>query len=108
MCDRYIRFGGHVGTVTIVFDFDFVRPEWDLPCKTAGKWQKRESYFGALTPWLAAWTGIGSTQVQMSGCCLGADLGGSAPHQCSSAGVVWAPRCHDFVMGCLRGLVVLH
>ena len=36
--------------------------------KTAGKWQKCESYFGALTPWLAAWAGHA--------------LGGSAPHQC--------------------------
>ena len=36
--------------------------------KTAGKWQKCESYVGALTPWLAAWAGH--------------ELGGSAPHQC--------------------------
>ena len=25
--------------------------------KTAGKWRKCESYFGASTPWLAAWAG---------------------------------------------------
>ena len=36
--------------------------------ETAGKWQTCESYFGALTPWLAAWAGH--------------ELGGSAPHQC--------------------------
>jgi len=36
--------------------------------KTAGKWQKCESYFGALTWW------IGSAPVQMSRCCLGAAL----------------------------------
>jgi len=59
-----------------------------------GKWQKCEFYFGALTPWLAAWAGH--------------ELGGSAPHQCRWAGVVWAPRCRDCVMGFLRGLVVLH
>jgi len=57
--------------------------------KTAGKWRKCESYFGASTPWLAAWTGH--------------ELGGSAPHQCTWAGVVLAPRCRDFVMGWCGG-----
>ena len=36
--------------------------------KTAGKWRKREPYFGASTLWLAAWAGH--------------ELDGSAPHQC--------------------------
>jgi len=36
--------------------------------KTAGKWQKCESYFRALTLWLVAWAGH--------------ELGGLAPHQC--------------------------
>jgi len=57
--------------------------------QTAGKWWKCESYFGALTPWLADWAGY--------------ELGGLAPHQCRWAGVVWSPRCRDCVMGCLRG-----
>jgi len=79
-----------------------IQQEWNdwNNCKTAGKWRKYESYFGASTRELAAWAvrwkqrlptlthhppqrfmrhhlqlgRIGSAPVQMNGCCLGAAL----------------------------------
>ena len=54
--------------------------------ENARKWQKCQSRFGALSPWLAAWDGHGP--------------GGLAPHLCRWAGTVWVARCCDGVMGC--------
>ena len=34
--------------------------------------------------------------------CAGHELGGSAPHQCRWAVVVWVARCRDGVMSCCR------
>jgi len=62
----------------------------DIPAKMAKMW----ILSGQLPSWLAIRAGHGPD--------------GSTPHQCRWADVVWAPCCHDCVMGCCGVLVVFH
>ena len=60
------------------------------------KWDTRQNGenvnpLGAIAPWLATRAGHGQD--------------GSTPHQYRWADVVWAPCCHDCVMGCCGVLV---
>jgi len=57
--------------------------------ENGGKMAKMWILFRNIDSWLAAWAGH--------------ELGGSSPQQCRWAGVVWAPRCRDCVMGCCGG-----
>jgi len=61
-----------------------------IPAKMAKMW----ILSGQLPPWLATRAGHGPD--------------GSTPHQYRWADVVWAPCCHDCVLGCCGFFVVFH